>query len=51
MSNSKDKYISILIEVYHSFNLGNVSFKAKAVLAILAILVSVLITFIKILLR
>ncbi|WP_163176074.1 hypothetical protein [Bacteroides sp. 51] len=47
----REKYSSILIKLYHSFNPENTSLKVKIVSGILALLLSSLITYIKILLR
>jgi hypothetical protein len=47
----KEKYISVLLKLYHAFNPGSVSVKVKILLAILAIIISLGITFLKIALR
>jgi hypothetical protein len=47
----KEKYISILVKLYRAFNPIRVSVKVKILLAILAIIISLGITFLKIALR
>jgi len=45
MKNSKEKYASILKKIYQSFSPKGVPLLVKVILALLALLISILITF------
>jgi len=51
LNEEKEKYASILVKMFQTFNSPKVSIKVKILLAILAIIISLGITFLKIALR